>query len=312
MVYCRQQRRFGEIVAVLLAFLAACSSTAAPQSAAELPTVAQLPTVTASATIPPESPTNTPVNETSTELPTSTIIPSATLTFTPSETITDTPTPTPSDTPTATETPIPTADNEGVMALVGLAAQATVIPQLAQPLAPTVPGVVPLPTASCTSLPSGGFGMVVSNNPALVQQLGCVVGVPAVTILLSSADQVYERGEMVWLQGPPAVIYALFNTGRFQRYDDTFNAATDPVSGGETPPAGLKEPVRGFGKVWRAFPEVRTGLGWAVNDESGGQAVVQLFERGQMAYLPQRGMIYILVNDPGGLTGTWQAVAGSY
>jgi hypothetical protein len=117
---------------------------------------------------------------------------------------------------------------------------------------------------------------------------------------------------MVWLQGPPPSIYALFSTGRFQRYDDTYDANTDPVSGGETPPPGLKEPVRGFGKVWRNNPEVRTSLGWAVDDESGAQGTLQVFERGQMFYLPQRGLIYILINDPGGTTGSWQAIPGSF
>jgi hypothetical protein len=130
---------------------------------------------------------------------------------------------------------------------------------------------------------------------------------------MNSAAQAFERGVMMWLEVSPAGIYALYNTGRFGRYDDTFNAAVDPISGGEVPPAGLKEPVRGFGKVWRSFPEVRGGLGWAVNDESGGTATVQPFERGVMAYLPQRGEIVVLVYDPGTISGgTWRSVVGNY
>jgi hypothetical protein len=31
-----------------------------------------------------------------------------------------------------------------------------------------------------------------------------------------------------------------------------------------------------------------------------------------MLYLPQRGDILVLVEDPGGLTGAWRAIPGSY
>ena len=36
-----------------------------------------------------------------------------------------------------------------------------------------------------------------------------------------------------------------------------------------TPPAGLLQPDRGFGKLWREVPEVRDMLGWAVTPEFG-------------------------------------------
>jgi hypothetical protein len=73
----------------------------------------------------------------------------------------------------------------------------------------------------------------------------------------------------------------------------------------------LIEPVRGFGKVWRLHPDVRSGLGWATNGESGGTSSVQFFDRGQMIYLPERGEIIIMSFDPGNVTGTWRAVPGS-
>lgn len=203
------------------------------------------------------------------------------------------------------------------MALAQLAIQATVLPPVltqAVSAAPTgANGVIVIPPApgpaSCPVAPPGGFGTAFQNNPALIQEIGCPIGT---IISMPSAAQGFEHGQMVWFQGPPALIYALLGTGRFQAYDDTYNAATDPVSGGETPPTGLKEPVRGFGKVWRTYPDVRGGLGWAVNDEAGGQATVQIFDRGQMAYLPEQNMIYVLAYDPGGLTGTWQAIPGSF
>ncbi len=282
--------RIGKILLVtLVVMLAACGSNT-PQDTAGLPTLAELPTQ-----IPTIPPTETqPVEATAEIVPidtaTETATPTVTLTVTPSATITDTPTPTFTATPPATATEIPTADNEGLVALALMALNATVLPQTApQTVPPTLPGgVIPIPTTvttNCVYPPPGGFGTIFLSNPALVQQIGCPVGAPPVTASELSAVQGYERGQMVWLQGPPTSIYALFSTGRFQRYDDTYDANTDPVSGGETPPSGLKEPVRGFGKVWRTYPEVRTGLGWAVDDESGAQATVQVFERGQMIFL---------------------------
>jgi hypothetical protein len=194
-------------------------------------------------------------------------------------------------------------------ALAALAAVATVLPPA---LLPTALPVVPTPitaTVICAAPASGGFGVLVSNDPALNAALGCPLGG---TISGSSAIQGFERGEMVWVQGSPSSIYVLVNSGRYMRYDDTFNAAVDPASGGEVPPTGLREPVRGFGKVWRTFPDVRAALGWAINDESGGNTVEQGFERGRMLYLVQRGTILIVIQDAGSLTGgTWRWAAGA-
>ncbi|MEZ4667109.1 MAG: hypothetical protein R3E39_04185 [Anaerolineae bacterium] len=280
-----------------------------PTEVAELPTLAALPSVTATllaTATPNESPTPTPTNTL-----TATASPSDTPSVTPSATITDTPTPTASNTPLPSDTPAPTADNEGLLALVALAAKATVLPPQFLPTSvPTIAGIVataPIPV-SCVTPPSGGFAAIYASDPTLAQQLGCAT--PSI-LSVSSASQNYQIGEMVWVAGPPPVIYVLFGNGQFRRYDDTFNAAFDPNSGGETPPNGLREPVRGFGKVWRTFGEVR-GIGWAVTDETGGQATIQIFERGQMVYLPQRATVFVLANDSSGVAGTWRAFAGSF
>jgi len=299
-------------VIVLGFILTACGSNQ-PQTVGELPTVAALPTLTA--TLPVTATASFTVSPTATDTltPSPTLLVSDTPSVTPSATITDTPTPTVTNTPLPSDTPFPTADNEGLMALVQLAAKATILPpNLLPALVPTVPGAVVGPTApavipACSTVPSGGFAAVYTGDPSLAAPIGCPLGV----ISFASASQTYQAGELLWMAGPPQAIYALFSTGRFQRYDDTFNAAVDPSSGGETPPAGLLEPVRGFGKVWRTFAEVRT-LGWAMTDESGGQSTAQVFERGQMVYLPQRGMIFVLITDNGGLSGGWRAVPGSF
>ncbi|MBI1277301.1 MAG: hypothetical protein GC179_04150 [Anaerolineaceae bacterium] len=299
-------------VLIMGMLLTACAGNQ-PQTIGELPTAAVLPTLTATL----------PVTATSTDIPSPTVtvtftvsptvLVSDTPTVTPSATITDTPTPTATNTPLPSDTPFPTADNEGLMALVQLAAKATILPpDLLPALQPTVPSAVLGATAppvmpTCTTPPSGGFATVYNADPTLASQMGCPLGM----VSFASASQTYQFGEMLWMAGPPQAIYALFSSGRFQRYDDTFNAAVDPNSGGETPPAGLLEPVRGFGKVWRTFAEVHA-LGWAMTDEAGGQSMAQVFERGQMVYFPQRGMIFVLISDNGGLSGGWRAVPGSF
>ena len=68
-------------------------------------------------------------------------------------------------------------------------------------------------------------------------------------------------------------------------------------SGGETPPAGLVEPVRGFGKVWRENPAVRQALGWATAPENGEQAQVVRFERGVMVFRASAGRVHLLYPD---------------
>jgi len=66
------------------------------------------------------------------------------------------------------------------------------------------------------------------------------------------------------------------------------------------PPYGLFQPKRGFGKVWRNNPGVRSTLGWAVNEERGFQGAAQSFNGGTMLWSSTRG-IYVLYND-----GRWE------
>jgi hypothetical protein len=288
----------------LIAFLlAACTGTPTPQVAVELPTLAELPTITLTDTpVPSATPTDT-LTPTSTF--TATATPTPTLTVTPSMTITDTPSRTPTNTPT------PTPRQGALFLLAQFADSVTVLPQELRPSPATpfvsevegslTPGVTPLPV-NCAVPPPGGFGTVFINNPAISGLIGCPQG--AVTSV-TSAEQAFERGTMIWLSGP---IYVLYSDGRLQQFTDTFNASADPASGGETPPPGLVEPVRGFGKVWRNNPDVRASLGWGVAAEAGGSAAMLRFERGWMVDLTQRGDILVLAES----AGTWQSYAGNY
>ncbi len=287
---------------LLIVFLAACAGNPTPQAVVELPTLAELPTLTPTDTVVPSATPTDTLTPTNTSTATSTLTP--TLTVTPSVTITDTPSRTP------THTPTPTPRQGALFLLAQLADSVTVLPQELRPSPATpfvsevevTPGVgATLLPVTCAMPPPGGFGTLFINTPAISGLIGCPQG--SVTSA-TSAEQAFERGTMIWLSGP---IYVLYSDGRLQQYTDTFNASVDPASGGESPPSGLIEPVRGFGKVWRNNPDVRSGLGWGVAAEAGGSAAVLRFERGWMVDLTQRGDILVLADS----AGTWQSYAGS-
>jgi hypothetical protein len=174
-----------------------------------------------------------------------------------------------------------------------------------------LPDGAPSPTAlgadlygaiPCDSVPSGGFAAV-DAQPGVRSLIGCPV---AAVVTGGSAYQPFQNGVMLWLE-PTGRIYALANTGEYIDFVDTWNAAVDPERGGETPPAGLLEPIRGFGKVWRDNPAVRNRLGWATADESGATVALLAYERGAMVSLAGTGQVWVL-----SLTGSYQTYSGAY
>ena len=86
-----------------------------------------------------------------------------------------------------------------------------------------------------------------------------------------AAQQPFEHGFMLWLE-PSQLIYVFFdNYGgqSYRSYDDTFAEGDPETDPNIVPPAGLLQPERGFGKVWRDNAEVRDNLGWATAPETG-------------------------------------------
>lgn len=295
-------RAYGRFLLLLL-MLTACGG--GEDDIAPIPTAFRLDSPTPSPLSPPTLPPTWTFTPSIT--PTGTLSPTVTLTVTPSATITDTPT------PTATPSITPTADVGAVSLLAELARAATVLPQnfSAVPPPSSAPsGQMPTVTGGCAILPAGGFATAFLNNPAVAAQIGCPAGSPPVTASLGAAVQIYERGLMIWLS--PNSIYALLSDGSFLRFDDTFDPNSDPYSGGEVPPPNLLEPVRGFGKVWRTYVNVKGALGWGVTAETATQAVVQAFDRGRMIYLTGRSDILVLLEQPGGITGRWVAITGGF
>jgi len=95
-----------------------------------------------------------------------------------------------------------------------------------------------------------------------------------------AAQQPFEHGFMLWLQ-PSNAIYVFFdNYGghSYRVYTDNFKEGDPESDPNLTPPAGLLQPVRGFGLVWRTYPEVRDNLGWATAPESGFETWRQSYQ----------------------------------
>ena len=103
-------------------------------------------------------------------------------------------------------------------------------------------------------------------TPALVQ--------PTPTVRqIQVAEQIFERGRMFWLQ-PTAQIWVMVLTGEgvgdWYVYEDFFREGDPEFDPGIVPPdEDLKQPIRGFGRLWRENRNVREQLGWATTDEFG-------------------------------------------
>lgn len=120
------------------------------------------------------------------------------------------------------------------------------------------------------------------------------------------AVQPFERGAMVWVESVTpnvdgAIFVVYFDNRRgslvWELYSDTWREG-QPVSGGETPPPGLYEPIRGFGKLWRNNPQVRSTLGWAAGPEQAETGTLQYFRGGAwMLHRAGSDRIYIFYAD---------------
>jgi hypothetical protein len=163
------------------------------------------------------------------------------------------------------------------------------------------------PALACQRVPVRGFGTVWANHRNVQNGIGCPQTFPPFDkeSSVQSAYQQFEHGSMLWISRTTFVqenlIYVFFDDGTFQQFDDTWREG-QPVSGGQTPPRGLIEPIRGFGKVWRegTGARVRERLGWATAAEKGGEGAYQRFQRGEMYWSKTIDKIWVLygtVND---------------
>jgi hypothetical protein len=167
------------------------------------------------------------------------------------------------------------------------------------------PATTPNAVAGCPNPPQRGFGQVynAANHAALRETLGCPSAAEAG--FGSAAEQNFEHGYMFW-NGDARRIYVFSaTTNTWRSYADTWTEG-EPPPALLTPPAGMYQPVRGFGKLWLDQPEVRQALGWATGQERAVQAAWQAFAHGAMLWTDSR-LIRVLY-DAGG----WELYYDTY
>ncbi len=230
--------------------------------------------------------------------------------------------PTPTIVPSATRTPVPPTSTPSPTPYVGvflgdgsaplilptasLAALVEITLQPPTPLGgvplptyalPTMPGLSALPGGPCGAEVAAPFAAALSTRPEAVAVLGCPLG-PAETIFM--AYQPFEQGMMFWWS--TGEIYALSLqpvsgvASPFWRVADQWQEGMPQDDPSMTVPAGLLQPIRGFGLAWRTNAQIRTALGWAVSNESGYTGTFQRFSGGAV-FTAQDGGVYILAGD---------------
>ncbi|MFQ6016508.1 MAG: CHAT domain-containing protein, partial [Anaerolineae bacterium] len=132
-------------------------------------------------------------------------------------------------------------------------------------LSPTPsPSPSPSPTEAvltCKTEPIEPFAAIWHDDRLLRQRLRCPIA-PGRTVMM--AEQFFEGGLMYWVEDVRR-IYVLNSRERtWDIFQDTFVEGVDPEWVGLSPPPGLLEPKRGFGKVWREeLGGADSAIGWA-------------------------------------------------
>ena len=106
---------------------------------------------------------------------------------------------------------------------------------------------------------------------------GCPTG-PAREV--GTVYQAFEGGFMVWRQDTNE-IYVMFKDGSAAYFLESDYAGLPEAAVEEAPPLDRQIPVAGFGKVWANGPNVRSKLGWALDDEQGYNARIQSVASGR-------------------------------
>lgn len=263
------KRQLAFILKVVLILMLAGCAEASPTPTSQPAVVQPDPTLTASLPPPTVAPTNAPLPS---------IIPA------PATSPLPTPTSLP---PTSTSVPFPTSSHTPI------------------PLS-TATSPAALAATACSVLPEGGFLTLWQSQPELQAALGCPFEPhprqPPAAWPVQTSYQPFERGALIWSDHlgwyAQPVIYALYEDDTYQRFDDTFDPATDPA-GGEQAGSGQLAPALGFGKVWREQPAVQERLGWPTAPEQSGEGYFQMFNDGEMLWLSQTNRTYVFLAEAG-------------
>jgi hypothetical protein len=132
-------------------------------------------------------------------------------------------------------------------------------------------------------------------------KLGCATGPSDST---HYSHQYFQGGQMIY-RNDLKRIYVLYNTDNaWEHFPDTYNEGEPWQLKDHNPPAGLKQPIKGFDRVWETYPRVLNRVGWALRDEVGViGGNYQDFENGTALWFSHPGYLeayYLLFDD-----GTW-------
>jgi len=140
-----------------------------------------------------------------------------------------------------------------------------------------------------------------ARNPAVSQRLGCPSAQPHTLTLVM---QPFQTGFMFWRDTKEIYVLSTAalrggsSTDTFWRVPDNWNESMPASDPSQVAPAGLLQPIRGFGYVWRSNATIRSSLGWALAAEQPYQATWQDFEHGWMI-TNNNGTVLALVPSDG-------------
>jgi hypothetical protein len=162
----------------------------------------------------------------------------------------------------------------------------------------------------CPTQPDGPFHTIYATSPGLAPSLGCPVtqegDAVALPVAVSARYQPMERGHLLWLSSigwfEGRVVLALLDDATYARYDDTYIAGVDAASGGPAPPEGLFQPAGSLGKIWRETPGLTDRMGFGTAPEVTVEALMQLYQYGEMLYLPAQSLMFVTMR---GEPGSW-------
>jgi serine/threonine-protein kinase len=163
--------------------------------------------------------------------------------------------------------------------------------------ATSFPTATPSPTVGATPTCPAVSGPFAALWQELKSRLGCSFNQPHTTLM---AEQTFERGRMFWRDDRDS-LYVLYDSGAWSAFPNDWRNG-DPIYScpATAPESSPPTPLRGFGRTWCSFSEVRDGLGWATDGERGYDGTAQDFASGSV-FRNDFGVTFVLYGD-----GTWE------
>jgi hypothetical protein len=177
--------------------------------------------------------------------------------------------------------------------------------------------VTPSPRPTVTPAPTATFGPTQTLSPFPTETRA----------QLYIAQEDFQNGYMFWISSQK-VIWVLYKSadnptkGTWQSFQDTFVDGEPEIDPSLTPPPGLFQPKRGFGKLWRNVPGLKDKMGWATTPEFDLKTRYVYQPGGYLdsnnKYVPRPGKHFIeslsrqtfalSETDVPGALGTWEQV----